>query len=294
MRILILGATGLIGHKLWEKLPQRFDDVFCTIRRDKADLTQVGIYDSSRVIDKVDILRFDALEGLLQAINPDVVINCVGITKRKREINDIEYAIRVNSLFPHQLALWVIRNNKRLIHFSTDCVFNGALGNYSEESATTAEDTYGKTKALGELRYPHTLTIRSSFIGRELENGSELLEWFLAQNCTAIKGFQHAMYSGVSTLFMAKVIGDIVEYHPELHGLYQLATDSPISKYDLLCIAKQAFKKKIEIEIENQFININTLVGEKLKAILGYSAPSWIDMMNEIATEKLYDYKEML
>lgn len=288
MRIIILGGSGLIGHKLWQLLPSRFDEVYTTLRRPKQEFAKFGLYNSSKVIGNVDILDFDKLEGILQAVDPDVIINCIGITKRKELIQDPFHAISVNSLYPHKLAQWVRRHQRRMIHFSTDCVFNGAEGNYTEDSLTTAEDTYGRTKALGEVRYPNTLTIRSSFIGRELEGKTELLEWFLAQRGPKVRGFTQAYYSGVSTIFMTRVVGDIIQNHPELSGLYQLATPEPIAKYDLLTIANRAFNKNVELVPDDSFVNINTLNGDRLRAILGYSAPSWEQMLSELAQETIY------
>jgi len=288
MRILILGGSGLIGHKLFQELSKRFDEVFTVIHSSKDNYKQYGLFESDKVIENIDVKDFSKLEGVLCAVNPDVILNCVGITKRRKEINDPILALSINSIFPHKLADWAKLFKKRVIHFSTDCVFDGKIGNYTEESLTTAEDNYGRTKAFGEIKYDHTLTIRSSFIGRELTQFSELLEWFLAQEGKTIKGFHKAMYSGVSTIFMSKVVGDIIEFHPDLSGLYQLSVEDPISKYDLLCIARDAFNINVEIIQDDDFVITPTLNGEKLKRIIGYSAPSWKEMMNELASETMY------
>lgn len=293
MRIIILGGSGLIGHKLWYNLKDRFNDVFVTLHKEEAHYRRFGIFNSANAIFNVDVMRFELLEGILQGLKADVVINCIGITKRKPEINNTVYTLQVNSIYPHQLAEWSVSNKVRLIHFSTDCVFNGSIGDYTEESVTSAEDMYGRSKALGELRYPGTLTIRSSFIGRELEGKTELLEWFLGQPGPKVRGFTNAMYSGVSTTFMAKIVGDIIEFHPELSGLYQLATEEPINKFDLLLIAKAAFQRyNISIEPDSSFVNINTLDGRKLQRIIGYKVPRWEEMMSQLAAERIYDTKE--
>ena len=210
MKIVVLGGGGLIGHKLFEKLGERFDDVHCTLHGTRSH----ALFAGNNAHENIDVLNFTAVTDLLERIGADVVLNCVGVTKRKPEINDLPYAISVNALFPHKLARWAAESKARVIHFSTDCVFDGALGNYTEESPTTGNDIYGKTKALGEMRYPHALTPRSSFIGRELTGKSELLEWCLASRGSAVKGFSKALYSGVSTLTMARVVGDIIEHHP--------------------------------------------------------------------------------
>ena len=130
-RILVLGASGLIGHKLYEKLTERFGDVWAVLHRDRELFSGCGLFDGETVIDNVDVSDFKKLEGILHVVNPDVVLNCVGITKRRPEVNDMLYAIDVNSMMPHRLAGWAKENNKRIIHFSTDCVFDGSIGNLS-------------------------------------------------------------------------------------------------------------------------------------------------------------------
>lgn len=288
LRVLILGGSGLIGHKLLQKLSKRFNKVFTTIHTKKKSLRKYGLFKNDNVIENIDVNEFKKLEGILSAVDPDVILNCVGITKRRNEINDSILALSINSLFPHKLARWAKTHKKRVIHFSTDCVFDGKIGNYNEESVTTAEDNYGRTKAFGEIQYDNTLTIRSSFIGRELSQFSELLEWFLAQGGRTINGFRRAMYSGVSTVFMSKVVGDIIEFHPKLSGLYQLALENPISKYELLCLARDVFDINVEIVPADDFVIKPTLNGKKLSKILGYSSPSWKEMMAELANDKLY------
>ncbi len=288
MRVVVLGASGLIGHKLFQTFTDRFDQCYAVLHRDKNIFADCGLFNTDKVIDKVDATDFDHLQGVLHAVDPDVILNCVGITKRKPAVNDPIEAITTNCLLPHRLAQWGKNNDARVIHFSTDCVFNGELGNYNEQSDTTGEDAYGKTKALGEIRYPHSLTIRSSFIGRELSEKSELLEWFLAQRGGAIRGFTKAWYSGVSTIQMCRVIGDIIENHQDLGGLYQLAMPEPISKYDLLQLANKAFDAKVDIEPDDSFEIKPTLDGSKLKAAINVELPSWESMMTELAADPLY------
>jgi len=175
------------------------------------------------------------------------------------------------------------KNRKKIIHFSTDCVFDGKVGDYLEDSFTNALDQYGRTKAFGEIAYEHTLTIRSSFIGLELFNKSELLEWCLAQEGKSIKGFTKAMYSGVSIIYLSEVIVSIINEHPTLSGLRQLSIEKPISKYNLLCIARDAFKLNIEI-IPDDSIEIKpTLNGAKFKKELNLKIPTWEEMMLELA-----------
>ncbi len=289
MRIAIIGASGLIGHKLLEKLTERFEDVFGLVRKSRTTFPFFRNFSGDRIFDNVDVRNFDQMTGMLRVIDMDVILNCVGITKRRPEIKDWPTAIDVNSLFPHRLANWAAEHGKRVIHFSTDCVFDGESGNYDEDSVTTGRDAYGRTKALGEIRYDHSLTIRSSFIGRELTEFSELLEWFLAQRGPRIRGFRQAWYSGISTIEMTRIVGDIIESQPGLNGLYQLSMVEPINKFDLLCLARDAFGRDIEIEPDDSFVTYPTLDSNRLRKKMPIELPSWPEMMAALAAEKVYD-----
>ncbi len=285
MRILILGVSGLIGHKLLQELATDLD-VFGTLHKTKNQYGNHPLFSGANIIANVNVLDFEVLKGVLCAVNPDVILNCVGITKRKIDVLNPLIAISVNAAFPHQLATWAKINQKRIIHFSTDCVFDGKTGNYSEESLTTAEDLYGRTKAMGEIRYDHTLTIRSSFIGQELFDKTELLDWFLAQHGQQVSGYKNTLYSGVSTIFMARVVKNVILNFPSLSGLYHLAPDYPISKYDLLCLAKEAFEVDVEIIPEEKHIHRPTLDASKLRDEIKMNVPSWEMMMRELAENK--------
>lgn len=282
MRILILGVSGLIGHRLFQRLSLDHE-VFGTLHKSKYAYGHISYLSSQNIIECIDVLQLDILKGVIYSINPEVIINCVGITKRKNEINSLVQTLKINALFPHELTTLSKTNNIRLIHFSTDCVFNGNIGNYSEESFTDAKDIYGRTKALGEISYENTLTIRSSFIGQELIGKTELLEWLLSQNGKKIKGYSNTFYSGVSTLFMSEVINKIIVDFPNLCGLYQLATTTPITKFELLCIAREAFNLDIDIIPDFREFHSPTLIGTKLSREIDLIVPSWQEMMFELA-----------
>ena len=286
MRILIIGVSGLIGHKLLQELSMYFE-VFGTLHKKKNQYGKTPLFNGENIIENIDVSEFDNLIKVFKIVNPDVIINCVGITKRKINKNNSVEVISINSIFPHLLAKWADENKKRIIHFSTDCVFDGKIGNYSETSLTTAEDLYGRTKALGEINYQHTLTIRSSFIGQELFDKTELLDWFLSQNGKQIKGFTNTFYSGVSTLYMARVVKDIIQNYPNLNGLYQLAPESPISKHDLLVIAKKVFQVNVDIIPDDTQRHFPTLDASKLRMAINLTVPSWEDMMTELAECKI-------
>ena len=285
MRILILGVSGLIGHKLLQELSADFE-VFGTLHKKKNLYGNFPLFADKNIIENINVVEFEILKGVLSAINPDVILNCVGITKRKIDNENPVETITINSTFPHLLANWAKTNQKRVIHFSTDCVFDGKIGNYTEKSLTNAEDLYGRTKALGEINYNHTLTIRSSFIGQELFDKTELLDWFIAQNGKQIKGYKNTFYSGVSTIFMARVVKNIILNFPNLSGLYQLAPDKPISKYELLNLAKEAWNVKVDIIPDDEQVHNPTLDAAKLKHEINLIVPSWREMMNELASNK--------
>jgi dTDP-4-dehydrorhamnose reductase len=285
MKVIILGVSGLIGHKLFQELSAS-SETFGVLHRSKSHYNNLQLFSGDNVFENIDVIDFEILEKVFLNVNPDVILNCVGITKRKDEISNSKKVIAVNSLFPHLLADWAKTNNKRVIHFSTDCVFNGAEGNYNESSLTTAEDFYGRTKALGEIMYEHTLTLRSSFIGQELFGKTELLEWFIAQRGKQISGYTKTYYSGVSTIYLSKVVRSIISDFPNLSGLYHLAPESSISKYELLCLARDAYKVDIKIMPDDQHVNNPTLDASKLRKAINICVPSWNTMMEELAANK--------
>lgn len=281
MKILILGVSGLIGHQLLKKLNPYFK-VYGTLSKSKKYYNNLTLFESDNIIDRVDANNFLLIIDLLNDLNPDVILNCIGVTKRKENILNPLISIKINSLFPHELAAWSIKNKKRLIHFSTDCVFNGIKGNYNEKSIPNAKDIYGKTKSLGEVIDNHNLTIRSSFIGHELFGKTELLDWFLSNKKQSIKGYKNVLYSGVSTIYMSEIIKNIICDHPKINGLFHLATEKPISKYDLLLIANKEYNSQINIIKDSNIVHKPTLNGEKLKKKMSISVPTWNEMMSDL------------
>ena len=281
MKVLIFGVSGLIGHTLLQHLDSSLE-VYGTLRFSKKYYNNASIFSKNNILENIDATILKTLLRVLNDIQPDVILNCIGITRRKICGTAISKVIVANTLLPHQLADWANSNDKRVIHFSTDCVFDGTIGNYSEKSLTTANDLYGRTKALGEINYMHTITIRSSFIGQELYGKTELLEWILAQNGQKIYGYKNTLYSGVSTIFMAKAINNIILNYPNLCGLYNLAPDNPISKYDLISLVKAAFDLNIEIIPETKHIHTPTLDGSKLKKDINLTVPTWEEMVAEL------------
>jgi len=288
MRILICGASGMIGHKIWQALMRQRDDLFGTLHGRRDVFERYRLF-TDRVIEDFEASEFQGVSKLLDRARPALIINCIGITKRKLEANDVEKMLLVNAQFPHHLARWAANNGARVIHFSTDCVFDGTDGNYSERSVMTAPDLYGQTKYFGELDYDHCLTIRTSMIGREITGHTELLEWFLAQSSKRVTGYKNARYSGVTTLTMARLLPRIIYEHPHLSGRYQIA-GPVISKYDLLCQLRDAFALDVEIVPDEAFRCDRTLQSHKFLEATGISIPSWKEMLAELAADReFYD-----
>lgn len=283
MRLLILGVTGMIGHKVWQALTTSHDDVVGAAHRGHpADVHPIF---HGRSIEYVEAADFDDVTALLNRVQPAVIINCLGITKRKAEADDIALMFQVNARLPHHLAHWAARNGCRVIQFSTDCVFDGKDGNYAETSVVTAQDLYGQTKYFGELDYGHCLTIRTSMVGRELSGRTELLEWFLAQSGKTVSGFTNAMYSGLTTNEMAMVLRRIIDCFPELSGKYQVAGPM-ITKYDLLCKCRDAFGIDASIVPESGFVCDRTLQCHRFGAATGIRIPSWDEMLTVVAADR--------
>lgn len=288
MRILIFGAGGMIGHKMYQVLSKEFPETYACIRRPFSDFTDFKIFSREKTIDCVDVADFSKAEEVLNNIKPNIILNCIGVTLRKKEIHDISLCLELNSFFPHRLKCWAAQNQAKLIHFSTDCVFDGSTGSYHEDSQPSAKDIYGKTKYLGEVVGPHCLTLRGSMIGRELHGKTELLEWALAQKGKSIKGFSRALYSGVTTNVMADLVKQIIKSN-KLVGLYQVSS-RPISKYDLLKMLNQAFDLKMQIDEDQRYESKKDLDSSKIRNEFGFICPPWETMIGNITTENsLYE-----
>ncbi len=231
--------------------------------------------------DSVDANHFDSIIRALASIRPDVVINCIGIIKQLPGANDPLKAITVNALLPHRISLISRTAGARVIHISTDCVFNGKKGMYTENDESNAEDLYGRTKFLGEVSYSHCVTLRTSIIGHELKGQHGLIEWFLAQT-QKIRSFRKAIYSGFPTIELARIIRDYVLPHPELTGIYHVSSE-PISKHDLLRLVAERYGKEIEIEPDDDYVQDRSLDSTMFRKATAYQPPSWdklIDLMH--------------
>ncbi len=273
MRIVVLGVSGMLGSTAFRLLDKRPDlEVFGTAR--SSDVAR--FFDPQRagnIRSCVDVENYDALVALFREVRPDVVINCVGVVKQLASAKDPLTAIPINALLPHRLARLADLLGARLIHVSTDCVFSGRAGDYRESDPADAEDLYGRSKLLGEVDYPNAITLRTSIIGRELQSRNGLVDWFLGQR-GKIPGFSKAIFSGLTTDELTRVIGDRVLPNPELHGVYHVSVEA-ISKYDLLKLVKDVYRHPVEIE-QDSTVGINrSLNSDRFRAATGYVPPAW-------------------
>ena len=284
MKVLVLGASGMIGSTIIRVLSEKKDwEVFGTVRSGAVKrFFPPKIVE--RLVTEIDVENHDTLVKVFAQVRPDVVINCVGLTKHLPGAEDHLVAIPINTLMPHRLAGLCELVGARLIHISTDCVFSGKKGSYTEDDPADATDVYGKSKFLGEVNYPHAITLRTSTIGHELQSIYGLLDWFLSQQGQC-KGFARAIFSGLPTVVFAQVIRDVVIPRPDLFGLYHVAA-KPIAKYDLLRLIAEVYGKSIEIVREDQFEIDRSLNAERFRVATGYVAPDWPELVKSMHSYK--------
>jgi dTDP-4-dehydrorhamnose reductase len=283
LRLLILGGSGMLGHQLWRGLHAQHD-TWVTLRRPVADFEVHNLFDEAKAIQFDDITDDTALERALGQAKPEAVINCVGLIKQRDEASDEALTLRVNAEFPHRLAKRCGEAGARLIHFSTDCIFAGTKGNYTESDPSDAADLYGQSKHQGEVADAHSVTLRTSVIGHELATNLALLDWFLSQRGQAIKGFTKAIYSGFTTLEMARIADRILTQHTDLSGVWHVASE-PISKFGLLELCREKLSWEGVIEPNDEFVCDRSLNADRFNAATGYTPPSWEAMIGELAQQ---------
>ncbi len=281
MRALVLGAAGMLGHELVRELSRRHD-VTASVRCPPSGPTAEAL-NGSRVHVGFDARQPHSLAPLLTRERPDVIVNCVGIVKQRVEALNVVESIAVNSLFPHWLGELAALAGARVVHLSTDCVFSGKVGGYTEESAPDPVDLYGRSKLLGELTEAPGLTLRTSIIGLEIGRNTSLVEWFLSQQ-QPVSGFTRAIYSGLTTMEMARCIAGVVEDHPDLAGVWHVASD-PIDKFTLLRKLAAALGRAHDfVQPDDNLACDRSLAGGLFTTTTGYLPPSWDRMLAELAS----------
>jgi len=292
MRILVLGASGMLGHKILLKFLHRHE-VMGTLRKPNQNLSTLFRGHESILKTGIDAFNTDTLRALIADFKPDAVINCIGIVKQLKEAQDPFISISINALLPHQLEKLGTEFGFRLIHLSTDCVFSGEKGPYTEGDESDVSDLYGQTKYLGEVKGARALTLRTSIVGREISSPfTGLIEWFLAQRGKTINGYTGALYTGLTTNLMADVIENILTNHKNLSGLYHLSADA-ISKFDLLNLLKAETGVDTIINPYDDFKCDRRLDSSRLRAHIHWSPPSWPEMIRAMLAEDAALYKNL-
>lgn len=283
MKILIIGGSGMLGHKLVQRWGARFD-VWATLKGVYEDYQRFGIFDREKTVERVDAERFETVEDAVRRVQPQVIFNAVGIIKQLPSSKNVIKTLTINSIFPHRLAETAQKFDARLINIGTDCVFDGKKGNYKEEDVSDAADIYGKSKNLGEVSGKNCLTLRTSIIGRELQTSHSLVEWFLSNRGKKVKGFVNAIYTGFPTIVLADIIADLMLNHQELCGLYHVSAE-PINKYDLLKLINEAYQAEIEIEPFEDFRIDRSLDSTKFRKETGFQPSEWREMIRKMADD---------
>jgi len=280
-RVLVLGATGMLGNAMLRFLADSagFDVVGSARSAVGVRLLRTDL--RPRVHAGVDVENPDALARLLESVRPAVVVNCIGLVKQLAEADDPLAALPINAMLPHRLSRLCSLAGARLVHVSTDCVFAGTRGRYTEDAAPDAQDLYGRSKLLGEVTADaHAVTLRTSIIGHELASAHGLVGWFLAQQ-GAVRGYRRAVFSGVPTVELARIVRDHVLPHPALTGLYHVSA-APIDKYTLLKLVAAQYAHAVEIAPDERVVIDRSLDSARFRAATGYVPPDWPELLRRM------------
>ena len=279
MKVLVLGGTGMLGHKAWEVLGQRFE-TYATLR---APVAGTALDIGKRALTGVSAADLESVAEAISKVRPGVVVNCIGVVKQLAAAHAALPSIAINALFPHQVAEITAAAGIRMIQISTDCVFSGRRGLYTEDDEPDPVDLYGRTKLLGETNYDHTFTIRTSIIGRELREAHGLLEWFLSQTGT-IQGYTRAIFSGLTTQALSETLAQVIADHPRRSGTWHVAS-VPITKFDLLNELARAYDHDVRIEPDASIHVDRSLDDSRFRAATQIPRPTWSEMLEQLASD---------
>ena len=292
MKVLIVGATGMLGYSLFSNLSDYPElDVYGSVRNIKGKEPFFSEHRDKVFVD-VEVSDTVSIEAIIDKIKPNVVLNCIGLIKQHGISKQHIDSIAINSLLPHQLASICERHNAKFIHFSTDCVFSGQKGEYLESDKPDAQDLYGKSKRLGEVDYSPHLTLRTSIIGHELASNVSLIDWFLSQKNTT-KGFSKAIFSGLPTCVIARLLAENILPRPELTGLYHLSVE-PVDKLTLLQLVAEIYNKDIVIEGSTDLIIDRSLNSDRLRKLIDFNIPSWETLITDMNSDYQKRYQGKL
>lgn len=280
-KILIVGANGMLGGSLFRYFSRETKhEVLGTLRSaSAADHFKNQGFNNLNL--GVEVRDPTSVENLVKDFVPDYVFNCVGVIKQLDESKSPIPSIEINSLLPHRLAKFCDSVGAKLVHFSTDCVFSGSRGAYTEDDIPDAFDLYGRSKLLGEVAYGRHLTLRTSIIGHELDKSVSLVDWFLKQSET-VKGYSKAIFSGLPTICVAEFLAQYIVRENAPAGLLHLSVD-PIDKYTLLKIVAERYDVQTSIEEYAEFKIDRSLDSTKLRQAVGFKPESW-----ELMIEKMH------
>ena len=285
MKTLILGVTGMLGHQIYLKFKEsgKFSSVKGTIKEKKELLKNYKFFNLADIYDNIDFSKngFQLIKDIILKYKPDVVVNCV-VIKPNNETREKYFLI--NSFLSHYLAKLLNLSKGRLIQISTDGVFKGNKGNYSESDVSNADDLYGQSKFFGEVYYDNHLTIRTSVFGHELFGKGELVEWFISAP-KSVKGYENVYFSGVSTNSLSEIIIKLIKF--KASGIINIGSKKKISKYDLLCLIDREYglKKKITPKKVKQKVDRSLNVNKMIK--FDIYPPSYTKMVKKMREEYL-------
>lgn len=282
--VVVLGASGMLGNAVLRLLSESpAYQVTGTVRSSRA----VSLFPEElrkNISAGIDVENLDSVVSLFARVRPNVVVNCIGLVKQLSEADDPLAALPINSLLPHRLARLCAAAGARFVHLSTDCVFSGSKGMYREDDRSDAYDLYGKSKHLGEVDYPNAITLRTSIIGHELEGARSLINWFLSQE-GSVRGYRRAVFSGLPTVELARVIRDFVIPRPDLHGVFHISAE-PINKYELLTLVAKTYRKKITIEPNDDLVIDRSLNSSLFREATGFKPAAWPELI-----ESMYEFR---
>lgn len=287
MRVLVLGAAGMLGHRLCHSLSGRDGiEVIASLRGDVGVWQGHPAFARTRLTGHLSGENPSDIAVAIRAIAPDVVLNCIGIIKQTKAAKDPVPSLQINALLPHLLARYCAETGARLIHFSTDCVFSGQKGHpYLEEDIPDPPDLYGHSKLLGEVGGAGCLTLRTSIIGRELKQGLSLIDWFLTQQGT-VRGYSHALYSGLTTNAMADLVWQIITAHPDLSGIYHVSA-AGIDKLQLLEWVRQVYNHPVTLMADDSVRIDRRLDSSRFQNVTGWHPPDWYHMISRMHADDM-------
>lgn len=278
MKILILGSIGMAGHLITLYFKEQGHDV--TAYSMKPFPYCRNIIGNAFETEKFTKMLLDE--------EWDAVINCIGLLNQMADKNP-GMTVYLNSYLPHLVADMFQNRKTKLIHMSTDCVFAGNTGPYFEDSLRDGRTFYDRTKALGEIEDDKNVTFRNSIVGPDMnENGIGLFNWFMKQKGT-IKGFTGALWTGVTTLTLAKAMEYALQ--SDFSGLYNLVNNTSISKYDLLCLFNKYFRNNEVIIEKSDTLQLDKSLRHN-RTDFDFEVPSYeqmiIEMKEWVDTHKIF------